>query len=128
MLVAEKDVADIQATKIFRNFSDMPRKKPVTDGMGRPRAIYVTPEQMTAMAAALKQSAEFLMDSAKFMRENNVDRVMLSAAKVFDEHLPAVQTFCRRAFAEVGPAATALALGRKTKTEHNQERHTKRKT
>jgi hypothetical protein len=108
---------------IFGGNSDMPRKG--TTSGGRPRSIKLSPDQVEIIADALKNASTFLMDSAKFMRENNLDGITLPAAKVMDEHLPALSTFSRRLFAEVGPAATQKALGRPTRLEANQQRYEK---
>lgn len=101
----------------------MARRKAAETEMGRPRAIPMTAEKFEVIAAALKDAATYLGDTAKFMHDNSLSEFTLPAAKVMDEHLPAIQAFARRAFAEVGPALTSKQLGRKTKLEQNQQRH-----
>lgn len=108
--------------------SVMAKQQSVTKETGRPRAIYVTPEQFEVMSTALKDAASHLADVAKFMRENKLPKMMMTAAKMMDEHLPAVQAFSRRSWAEVGPAATAYVLGRKTRIESSQEKYARRKS
>ena len=111
-------------TVTFSNgISEMPRKTPTAGG--RPRSMTLSPEQVEVIATALKDASTHLFDSAKFMRENGLEGILFPAAKLVDEHLPAVQNFSRRIFAEVGPAATSHALGRPTKLEANQQRYEK---
>lgn len=102
--------------------------KKIETQMGRPKAIRVTPEQFEIMSQALKDAATHLADVAKFMRENELETMLMVAAKMMDEHLPAAQAFARRAWAEVGPAATANRLNRRTRLQVNQERYAKAKS
>lgn len=119
--------APLKANATFFAKSSMAKKKTAETEMGRPRAIPLDPEQFEVIAKAMRDAAAHLSDVAKFMRENSLEKLLIPAAKVIDEHLPAVQSFSRRAWAEVGPAATANLLGRKTRIEINQEKHAKQK-
>lgn len=126
MIATNKDVAGFSIQGKFAMKKKVAKEMP--GGFGRPRAIPVSPEQMDQMAIDLNAVSLILAQTAKFCRENNLPLgFYMPAAKVFDEHLPAVLKFCRLAYAEAQPAATAKALGRKTKIERNQEKYDKRK-
>lgn len=104
----------------------MPSRKAATP-KGRPPSKGLTPEQFDILADQAADTSRHFRDVAKFMRENNMKTFMVQAAKVMDEHMPIAHSFSRRCLADVGPAATAFRLGRKTVLELNQEKHDRSK-
>jgi len=117
---------EIRDVTFSGNFSEMAAKKAAT-GRGRPMGIYLTPDQVDVMADTLQSAVTYLKDAAKHMREDNLPKILVSAAKVIDEHIPIAANFAAKLFAEVGPASMAYRLGRKSRLELNQERHAKQK-
>ena len=111
MSVLLEDAPEIISRTFFQEYSGVAKKA----GAGRPSAIALTPEEFDEIVIALRESADHLADSAKFMRENELPRLTIPAAKLLDEHLPGVEAFSRKVYSEVGPALRSFRLGRKTR-------------
>lgn len=125
MIATCESTSSARNATFFAESAKMAKKKTTQTAIGRPAAIRLTAEEFEVIANALKDASAHLMDTAKFMRENEMPDFGIPAAKILDEHLPAIEAFSRRAYAEVGPAATNKRLGRLTRLEHNQARYQK---
>lgn len=125
--ISHEVAVDTLDVTFLGNFSAMAPKKAET-ARGRPTGIYLTPDQIEVMADTLMTAVTYLRDSAKYMRENSLPKILVPASKVVDDHIPIAANFSARLYAEVGPASMAYKLGRKSRLELNQERHAKQKS